>query len=96
MGLLSDITSVVTDPGKLVTQAADSILPGNMKAVGDILGGMVDINSGHPLQALSHLNDALKDLPQLLQSLSGGAPGGAANPAAPAGTAAAEPSPPPA
>ncbi len=66
-----------------------------MGAIGDLFGGIADIETGHPLQALSHMTDALKDLPQLLQSLSGAA-GGAAGAAKPAGTAAAEPTPPPA
>ncbi|HEY6476088.1 MAG TPA: hypothetical protein VI456_05865, partial [Polyangia bacterium] len=92
--LVSDITSVATDPGKLVGDLANSVLPSNMKAIGDVLGGITDINAGNPLAALSHLTDALKDLPQLLQSLSGAA-GGAAGAAKPAGTAAAEPTPPP-
>ena len=91
--IVSDIKSAVTDPGKLVTEAANSILPGNMKAIGDMLGGLTDITSGNPLAALSHLTDALKDLPQLLQSLSGAAGGAGAS--KPAGTAAAEPTPPP-
>jgi hypothetical protein len=92
--IVSGITSAVTDPGKLVSEVANSILPSNMKGVGDVLGGIADLNTGHPLQALGHLNDALKDLPQLLQSLSGGS-GGAAHAASPAGTPGAEPSAPP-
>jgi hypothetical protein len=63
-----------------------------MAAIGDIIGGIADIESGHPLQALSHLTDALKDLPQLAQGLSGAQ---AKDAATPAGTAGAEPSAPP-
>ena len=91
--IVSGVTKAVTDPGALISNAAKAVLPKNMAAVGDILGGIADIESGHPLQALSHLTDALKDLPQLMQSLSSGAGGSSA--AQPAGTAAAEPSPPP-
>jgi len=91
--IVSDVTSLAKDPGKLVADAANAVLPSNMKAVGDILGGITDIQSGNPLAALSHLQDALKDLPQLLQAL-GGAAGANANAAKPAGTAGAEPAPP--
>jgi hypothetical protein len=90
--LVSDITSVASDPGRLVGDIANSILPGNMRAIGDTLGGLVDLETGHPLQALGHLADTLKDLPQLLQ---GQASAQAKAAATPAGTAAAEPSPPP-
>ncbi len=90
--LVSDITSVASDPGRLVGDIANSILPGNMKAIGDTLGGLVDLETGHPLRALGHLADTLKDLPQLLQ---GQASAQAKAAATPAGTAAAEPSPPP-
>jgi hypothetical protein len=91
MSFLSSITSAITDPGKLVSEVADAILPSNMKGIGEAIGGIVDLNTGHPLQALSHLSDALKDLPQLMGQ--SGAPAKAAA-ATPAGTAAAEPSPP--
>jgi hypothetical protein len=90
--IVSEIASVAADPGKLVGQLADSVLPSSMKAVGDILGGIVDLNTGHPLQALSHLGDTLKDLPQLLPGQTGAQ---AKTAATPAGTAGAEPSPPP-
>ncbi|HLK92601.1 MAG TPA: hypothetical protein VKZ18_22085 [Polyangia bacterium] len=90
--LVSDITSVASDPGRLVGDIANSILPGNMKAIGDTLGGLVDLETGHPLQALGHLADSLKDLPQLLAGQAGAQAKAAATPA---GTAAAEPSPPP-
>ncbi|HEX7558664.1 MAG TPA: hypothetical protein VF386_05675, partial [Usitatibacter sp.] len=62
MGILSGLSSIasaVTDPGKLVSEVANSILPSNMKGVGEALGGIVDFETGHPLQALSHLTDAL-------------------------------------
>ncbi len=90
--IVSDVTKAVTDPGALISDAAKAVLPKNMGAIGDILGGIADIESGHPLQALSHLTDTLKDLPQLAQGLSGAQANDAA---APAGTAGAEPSPPP-
>src|SRR6185437_12677668 len=61
--IVSDVTSLAKDPGKLVADAANAVLPRSMKAVGDILGGITDIQSGNPLAALSHLQDALKDLP---------------------------------
>jgi hypothetical protein len=90
--IVSGVTKAVTDPGALVSDAAKAVLPKNMGAVGDILGGIADIESGHPLKALSHLADALKDLPQLAQGQSSAQ---AKDAAAPAGTPGAEPSPPP-
>ena len=47
--IVSDVTKAVTDPGALVSDAAKAVLPKNMAAVGDILGGIADIESGHPL-----------------------------------------------
>ncbi len=90
--IVSDVAKAVTDPGKLVTDVVNSVLPQNMKAIGDIAGGLVDLETGHPLQALGHLTDTLKDLPQLAQGQTGPATGSAA----PAGTQGAEPEPPPA
>jgi hypothetical protein len=90
--IVSDVTSLVTDPGKAVKDICDAVLPSNMKAIGDIVGGAVDFETGHPLQALGHLTDALKDLPQMAQGLSTTA---AKTAATPVGTAAAEPTPPP-
>jgi hypothetical protein len=90
--IVSDISKAVTDPGGLISDAAKAILPKNMSGIGDILGGIADIETGHPLQSLSHITDALKDLPQLLQGQAGAQANAAARPA---GTAGAEPSPPP-
>jgi hypothetical protein len=88
---IGTLVSDLTNPGKLISDLAGSALPSNMKGIGDMLGGIADLGAGNPLGALSHLTDALKDLPQLLQSLAGGAAGASK----PAGTAAAEPTPPP-
>ena len=90
--IVSGVTKAVTDPGALVSDAAKAVLPKNMAAVADILGGIADVESGHPLKALTHLADALKDLPQLAQGQSGAQ---AKDAATPAGTPGAEPSPPP-
>src|SRR3954468_22591588 len=90
--IVSGVTKAVTDPGALVSDAAKAVLPKNLAAVGDILGGIADIESGHPLQALTHLTAALKDLPQLAQGQSGAQ---AKDATTPAGTKDAEPSPPP-
>jgi hypothetical protein len=91
--IVSDVASLATDPGKLAKDVCDAVLPQNMKAIGDIVGGAVDYETGHPLQALGHLADALKDLPQMAQGLSSSAKTNVA--AAPAGSLAAEPAPPP-
>jgi hypothetical protein len=92
-GIVSDIKSLATDPGKIAKDICDAVLPQSLKAIGDVVGGAIDVETGNPLQALSHMADALKDLPQMAQGL----PGTTASKAAstPAGTAAAEPTPPP-
>jgi hypothetical protein len=92
-GIASDIKSLATDPGKVAKDICDAVLPQNLKAVGDVVGGAIDVETGNPLQALSHMADALKDLPQMAQGLPGTTTGKAAS--TPAGTAAAEPAPPP-
>jgi hypothetical protein len=92
-GIVSDIKSLASDPGKVAKDICDAVLPQNLKAVGDVVGGAIDIETGNPLQALSHLADALKDLPQMAQGLPGTTAG--KTPSTPAGTAAAEPTPPP-
>jgi hypothetical protein len=61
----SDLGSVFSDPGKLVTDLVDGLLPDKMKSLGDLAGGVVDVVLGKESQALSHFQDGLRDLPQL-------------------------------
>lgn len=61
----SDLGSVFSDPGKLVTDVVDTLLPEKLKSLGDLAGGVVDVVLGKESQALSHFQDGLRDLPQL-------------------------------
>lgn len=87
---ISDVAGVITDPGKLVGDALEAVLPQNLKGLGEVAAATIDFASGPQAAAagIKHGASAVGDLPQLSQGLSG-------NPGAPAGTAAAEPSPPP-
>jgi len=61
----SDLGSVFSDPGKLVTDLVDSLLPDKLKSLGDLAGGVVDVALGKESQALAHFQDGIRDLPQL-------------------------------
>ncbi len=63
--ITSDLGNVLSDPGKLVTDVVDAVLPEKFKALGDSAGGIVDVALGKESQALSHFQDGLQDLPQL-------------------------------
>jgi hypothetical protein len=63
--IASDISNVVSDPGKLVADVVDAVLPERLKAIGDVAGGVVDVIVGNEPQAIAHFTDGLKDLPQL-------------------------------
>jgi hypothetical protein len=89
--IVSDIGSALSDPGKLVTDALDAVLPDRLKSVGDAAGGLVDLVLGHEPQALALFKEGVKDLPQLSSSQTAAATGAATD----VGTAAAEPAPPP-
>ncbi len=91
--IVSDIGSALSDPGKLVTDALDAVLPDRLKSLGDAAGGIVDLVVGHEPQAISLFQEGIKDLPQISSS----SPSGTETSAGAAGaTAAAEPPPPPA
>jgi hypothetical protein len=69
MGLsLGSIVSAVADPGALVKDAVNSLLPKNMSVVGSIAGAVVDFQTGRPFQGVQHAFDALRDLPQALNN----------------------------
>src|SRR3954466_11226072 len=74
LGSLGSITKML-DPGSLVKQAVNSVLPKNMAVVGDVAGAMFDINTGNPLGAAQLGMDAMKDLPQATKSLQQQQPG---------------------
>jgi hypothetical protein len=45
--IASDISNVVSDPGKLVADVVDAVLPERLKAIGDVAGGVVDVIVGN-------------------------------------------------
>jgi hypothetical protein len=67
--IVSDISNAVSDPGKLVTDVVDAVVPERLKAIGDVAGGLVDVVVGKEKQAIAHFTDGLKDLPQLIGTL---------------------------
>lgn len=93
MGLnLGGIVSAVFDPGKVVKDVVDAVLPEKFDVIADLAGAIVDFKTGRPLQGMGHLAQALKDLPQALadeKSVRG------PNQDRPGGTPAFEPTPPP-
>ena len=63
--IVSDIGSALSDPGHLVTDALDAVLPDRLQSIGDAAGGVVDLMVGHEPQAMSLFEQGIKDLPQL-------------------------------
>jgi hypothetical protein len=63
--IASDLSKIASDPGKLVTDVVDAVLPQRLKAIGDLAGGAVDVIVGKEKEAIAHFTDGLKDLPQL-------------------------------
>ena len=73
-GGLTSLTKMF-DPGNLVKQAVNSVLPKDMAVVGDVAGAIFDLNTGNPLGAAQLGMDAMKDLPQATKSLQQQQPG---------------------
>ncbi len=70
MGLsLGCIIGAVTDPGSLVKDAINTVLPKNLAIVGDLAGAYVDFQTGNGLGAAQHALQGLKDLPQAMNAL---------------------------
>jgi hypothetical protein len=65
---LGSVVSVFTDPGALVKDAVNSLLPKELSVVGSIAGAVVDFQTGRPFQGAQHAFQALKDLPQALNA----------------------------
>jgi hypothetical protein len=78
------------DPGGLVKDVVNGVLPQNMGAAGDAAGAFVDFKTGNPIGALQHAMEALRDLPQLVTGQLGGSTRGAGA----RGSAQSEPEPP--
>jgi hypothetical protein len=66
MGFLGSIASAVTDPGKIVRDVADAVLPEKLDVVADLAGAVVNFQTGRPVQGMQLVAQALKDLPQAL------------------------------
>ena len=63
--IVSDIGSALSDPGKLVTDALDVVLPDTLKSVGAAAGGLLDLAIGKQSEAVALFQEGIKDLPQL-------------------------------
>ena len=64
MSGLGSFVSAVTDPGKIVKEAVDAVLPEELDVVADLAGAAASYYSGRPMQAVAHLAQAAQDLPQ--------------------------------
>ena len=64
-GIGSWVQNALTDPGQIVKDASDEVLPKNLAVVGDAAAAYGDVETGHEAQAIGHGVDALEDLPQL-------------------------------
>jgi hypothetical protein len=69
---VGNLVSAVIDPGKIVREVVDAVLPEQLDVVADLAGAAASYYSGRPLQAVGHLAQAMKDLPQAFDQ-----PGGA-------------------
>ena len=71
LGSLGNLTKVVTDPGAIVQDALNKVLPKEIAGVvGNAAAGLVDYYSGNEVMAAKHALEALKDLPQMATALS--------------------------
>jgi hypothetical protein len=68
LGSIGSLTKMF-DPGSLVKQVVNSVLPKDMAVVGDVAGAAFDLNTGNVLGAAQLGMDAMKDLPQATKSL---------------------------
>src|SRR3954447_4219668 len=97
MSLLSGLGNLggigkLLDPGALVKDVVNGVLPKNMGVVGDLAGAFVDFKMGNPIGAVQHAMEAVHDLPQATKGLHDAAARGSNLTRLPAGM---EPSPPP-
>ena len=81
--IVSDIGSALSDPGKLVTDALDVVLPDNLKSIGDAAGGLLDLVIGKESAAVALFQNGIKDLPQIASSSETEVAAAAAEPAPP-------------
>lgn len=80
------------DPGKIVKEAVDAVLPEKLDVVADLAGAATSFYAGRPLQALGHLAQACRDLPQAFSDTADVPTGGSWRRT---GSAAFQPTPPP-
>lgn len=74
---LGSIVSAITDPGKIVKEVVDAVLPEELDVVADLAGAAASYYSGRPMQAIGHLAQAARDLPQAFNQTDGATrPGG--------------------
>ena len=75
LGSLGPIGKLL-DPGALVKDVVNGVLPKNMAVVGDLAGAVVDFKMGNPIGAVQHAMEAVHDLPQAAKGLQQGAAAG--------------------
>jgi len=68
---LGTLVSAVTDPGKIVKEAVDAVLPEELDVIADLAGAATSYYSGRPMQAVAHLAQAAQDLPQAFNQANG-------------------------
>src|SRR4051812_46586291 len=74
MSLLSGLGNLggigkLLDPGALMKDVVNGVLPKNMGVVGDLAGALVDFKMGNPIGAVQHAMEAVHDLPQAAKGL---------------------------
>jgi len=68
---VGSLVSAVTDPGKIVKDVVDAVLPEELDVVADLAGAAASYYSGRPDAAIAHLAEAARDLPQAFNQADG-------------------------
>lgn len=71
LGGVGSLVSAVTDPGKIVKEVVDAVLPEELDVVADLAGAAASYYSGRPDAAIAHLAEAARDLPQAFNQADG-------------------------
>jgi len=71
LGGVGSLVSAVTDPGKIVKDVVDAVLPEELDVVADLAGAAASYYSGRPDAAIAHLAEAARDLPQAFNQADG-------------------------
>jgi hypothetical protein len=69
LGKIGSAVSSALDPGSIVKDAVNTVLPKELGIVGDIAGAVVDLAERNPVGAARHALEALRDLPQAARAV---------------------------